>query len=165
VIDKSRLINLRATMISMKRRRDIRCISTVATAAALALMLTPLVEEPSEARAAETVKAPTFLAGVWATADGCKRQAAIDAGGPKSVETTPEILTSEGYKGWEGGCTFSSIKEDGAGKWTVATQCTDAAEEWKDTEKWELDSAAGLLKVTVEDKTTEFVRCDAGKGN
>ena len=118
-----------------------------------------------EAFAADAVKGPPFLKGVWATADGCKMQAAIDAGGPKSVETTPEILTADGYKGWEGGCSFSSVKEDGAGKWTVATDCTDAAEEWKDTEKWELDSAAGRLKVTVDDQTTEFVPCDAGKGN
>jgi hypothetical protein len=118
----------------------------------------------SAAHAAENVKAP-FIAGVWATADGCKMQSAIDAGGPKSVETTPEILTADGYKGWEGGCSFSSLKDEGAGKWTVETSCTDAAEEWKDTEKWELDSAAGRLKVTVNDQTTEFVRCDAGKGN
>ena len=50
-----------------------------------------------------------------AGSDRCRR--------PKSVETTPEILTADGYKGWEGGCSFTSVKENGAGKWTVETDC------------------------------------------
>ncbi len=85
--------------------------------AALAVAAWPVWR--SRRLAADARQRPSFLKGVWATADGCKMQAAIDAGGPKSVETTPEILTADGYKGWEGGCSFSSVKEDGAGKWTV----------------------------------------------
>jgi hypothetical protein len=151
-------------MLSMELHRSICRSSAAAALAALAMISAPLAGDTSAARAAETVKAP-FIAGVWATPDGCKLRAAIEAGGPKNVETTPEILTADGYQGWEGGCSFKSVKENGAGKWTVETACTEGAEEWNDTETWELDSAAGRLKVTVDDQTTEFVPCDAGKGN
>jgi hypothetical protein len=124
----------------------------------------PFVAAPLATHAADPVKAPSFLTGVWATEEGCKKQAAIDAGGPKGVETTPEVLTADGYKGWEGGCTFTSVKENGPGKWTVGTDCHEAVEEWQDAESWELDSTGTRLKVTVDDQATEFVRCDAGKG-
>src|SRR5690242_9159019 len=135
-------------------------------AAAFAALLIVLASlgGSSPAIAADKVKA-NFIKGVWATADGCKMHAAIEAGGPKNVETTPELLTEDGYQGWEGGCSFASVKENGSGKWTVETACTEGAEEWQDTEAWELDGAAGRLKVTVNDQMTEFVRCDAGKGN
>ena len=131
--------------------------------AAFAIAAVFLVAPAACALAADAAKAPSFLTGTWATAEGCKKQAAIDAGGPTGVETTPEVLTSEGYKGWEGACSFTSVKENGAGKWTVGTDCHEAAEEWQDDEAWEFDSATGRLKVTVDDQVTEFMRCDAGK--
>jgi hypothetical protein len=131
----------------------------IATAATLASALVA----NAAALAADAAKAPAFLTGIWATDEGCKKQAAIDAGGPTGVETTPEVLTPDGYKGWEGGCTFTSVRENGPGKWTVGTDCHEAVEDWQDVESWELDGAAGRLKVTVDDQLTEFVRCDAGK--
>jgi hypothetical protein len=142
-----------------------RAIRTPAAALAAVLAFTCVLSGgASLALAADKVKA-NFIKGVWATADGCKMHAAIEAGGPKNVETTPEVLTEDGYQGWEGSCSFVSVKENGSGKWTVETACAEGAEEWQDTEAWELDGAAGRLKVTVNDQMTEFVRCDAGKGN
>lgn len=140
---------MREEFIQRARVAMIAAVSLVATAAAT--------------QAADAVKAPDFVKGIWATEDGCKKQAAIDAGGPKSVETTPETLTPDGYKGWEGGCTFTSVTENGPGKWTVKTDCHEAVEEWQDTEQWELDSTGTRLIVMVEDQVTEFLRCDAGK--
>jgi hypothetical protein len=115
------------------------------------------------ARAADTVQA-SFIEGVWATEDGCKKQVAIDAGGDRNVETVPETLTADGYKMWEGSCTFTSIAKTGNGTWTVKTACGEEAEEWEATETWTLDPTGARLDVTVDGKTTQFVRCDGGKG-
>ncbi len=123
------------------------------------LMLAALASSPSAAE----VKAP-FVDGVWATEEGCRKLADLAAGTPRSVDTVPETLTADGYQTWEGGCTFASIEETEKGRaWTVKTSCADGPEEWSDTERLELDDANGRLKVTVDGKTTEFVRCEAEK--
>jgi hypothetical protein len=115
------------------------------------------------AEAAE-VKA-TFLTGTWATEEGCQKVAALEAGSVRSVTTVPETLTQDGYATWEGGCTFSEIRETEPGrKWSVKTACVDGAEEWSDEETMELDASGKKLTVKVEDKTTVFVRCDSEKG-
>lgn len=111
------------------------------------------------------VKAP-FITGIWATEEGCGKLAKIDGGTPRSVETVPETLTADGYTTWEGGCTFSEIKEAAPGrKWSVKTSCVEGAEEWSGDETLELDATGKRLTVTVEDKTTVFVPCDSKKGN
>jgi len=115
------------------------------------------------ASAAEPVKA-SFLDGVWATEDGCIKQAALDAGADRNVESVPETLTADGYHMWEGSCTFASVAGNGERKWTVKTSCGQEAEEWEDTESWVMDPGGARLEVTLEDKKTEFVRCEAGKG-
>ncbi len=107
-----------------------------------------------------------FITGTWATEEGCQKLAKIASGTPKSVETMPETLTQDGYATWEGGCTFSEIKETVPGRtWSVKTACVDGAEEWSDDETIVLDETGKRLTVTVEDKTTVFVRCESGKGN
>jgi hypothetical protein len=128
-----------------------------------ALILASAAATPS-ARGAE-VKA-TFIAGTWATEDGCEKLVKIAAGTPRSVETVPETLSAAGYDTWEGGCTFSEVKETAPGqKWAVKTLCVDGPEEWSDVETMEFDAAGKRLTVTVEDKSTLFVRCDSEKGN
>lgn len=113
---------------------------------------------------AAEVKA-TFITGTWATEEGCEKVAKLAAGSVRSVTTVPETLTQDGYETWEGGCTFSEIKEPEPGrKWSVKTACVDGAEEWSDEETMELDASGKKLTVTVEDKTTVFVRCDSEKG-
>ena len=77
----------------------------------------------------------------------------------------PETLTADGYDDLGGRLHLQRGQGDGAGKWTVKTACVDGAEEWTDDETMELDAAGKRLTVTVDDKTTVFVRCDAGKGN
>jgi len=108
----------------------------------------------------------SFIIGTWATEEGCQKLAKIAAGSVRSVTTVPETLTADGYDTWEGGCTFSEIKETAAGrKWSVKTACVESAEEWSDSETMELDETGKRLTVTVEDKVTVFVPCAAEKGN
>jgi hypothetical protein len=108
----------------------------------------------------------TFIAGTWATEEGCGKLAKIAAGTPRSVETVPETLTQDGYATWEGGCTFTDIQETAPGrKWSIKTACAEGADEWTGDETLEFDAAGKRLTVTVEDKTTVFVRCEAEKGN
>ncbi len=107
---------------------------------------------------ADAVKA-TFITGTWALKDGCEKQKLIDAGGNKNVGTVPELLSDQGFDSWEGGCAFVSIAEKMPGKLYVAKMaCSDSAEEWDELDTFEIDGAT--IKVSVEGKTTEFVRCE-----
>ncbi|MGE0052912.1 MAG: hypothetical protein AB7S74_01770 [Hyphomicrobium sp.] len=102
--------------------------------------------------------------GTYATADGCKKVAALAQGKERNVETVPETLTKDGFQGWEGSCTFRSITEVEKGaKWKAAMDCQEGAEEGPESDLFErLDD--GSLKVTVMGNHTIFVRCDAEKG-
>lgn len=128
-----------------------------------ALVLLGLIGAGPAAGAAEGVKA-AFIDGVWATEEGCKKQAALDAGAERNVESVPETLTADGYQMWEGSCTFTSVEQGGKGGWTVKTACSQEAEQWEDTESWVLDPGGARLEVTLGNKKTVFVRCEAGKG-
>lgn len=118
------------------------------------------------ADSANAAEKAAFVEGVWATEEGCAKLAALGTGTARSVETVPETLTADGYQTWEGGCTFTSIEETEKGRaWTVKTSCFESADEWTDTETFELDAASRRLRVTVEGEVTEFVRCETRKGN
>lgn len=120
--------------------------------AVMALMSLPAAAEP------KTVKAG-FISGTYATAEGCKKLDAIAKGGPKNVGTVPETLTAEGFDGWEGGCSFTSIKETEKGKaWVAQMACAEGAEENTETDTFEL-RPDGTIKVTNEGKATIFERC------
>jgi len=135
----------------------VRARVAISTAGALLALSTAC------AAAEEPVKA-SFLEGIWSTEEGCKRQAALDAGVEPNVETVPGTLSVEGYRMWEGSCSFTSIASSGPGQWTVKTSCGQEAEEWEDTETWVLDPGGARLEVALEGKRTVFVRCEAGKG-
>jgi hypothetical protein len=107
-----------------------------------------------------------FIEGTYAMEGRCEALAAIKAGAPKNVSTVPETLSADGFDGWEGGCTFGSIKVLEAGKrWSSEMACAEGADEWVETDEFLLDSTSGKITVTVEGKTSVFVRCDDGKGN
>jgi hypothetical protein len=125
---------------------------------ALALVLLSAGAQSAEVKA-------TFITGTWATEEGCEKVAKLAAGSVRSVTTVPETLTQDGYETWEGGCTFSDIKETEPGrKWSAKTACVEGADEWTGDETMELDASGKKLTVTVEDKTTVFVRCEGEKG-
>ncbi|MBK9079456.1 MAG: hypothetical protein WBP38_03325 [Hyphomicrobium sp.] len=108
----------------------------------------------------------TFVgAGTYATDEGCKKLAALAAGGDKNVGTVPETLTEDGFEGWEGSCTFTSFTEIEKGKkWKVLMHCTDGPDEGPESDIFER-LPDGKLKVTVMDNATIFQRCDTDKGN
>jgi hypothetical protein len=107
----------------------------------------------------------TFIGpGTYATEEGCKKLAAIEAGGDKNVETVPDTLTEDGFKSWEGACTFTSFTEKDKGRsWTALMACAEEAQEGTETDLFErLDD--GKIKVTVMESATVLQRCDAEKG-
>lgn len=70
----------------------------------------------------------SFIEGTYASEAGCQKLAAIDAGGPRNVETVPQVLTAEGFKSWEGGCEFTKIFEHDPGwSWLGLMVCTEGA--------------------------------------
>lgn len=100
-----------------------------------------------------------FIKGTWATRNGCEQQKAIDAGGDRNVGTVPELLSDQGFNSWEGGCAFTSVTEKKPGKlYEAQLACSDGLDEWQETDTFALEGAT--IKVMVDDKTTEFVRCD-----
>ena len=127
------------------------------------LMAALWVSPGPAAMAGETA---SFIAGTYVMEGRCEKLAALAAGGPRNVETVPETLTAKGFDNWEGGCAFTSIQEKEKGRvWTAKLSCGQSADEWEETDTFELDPKDGSLKVTVDDATTRFVRCDEKKGN
>lgn len=120
----------------------------------------------TDVRADDAAVKGTFIGqGTYATAEGCKKLAAIAAGGDENVGTVPETLTEDGFDSWEGSCAFVSVSEVEAGKtWKAQMQCVEGAEEVEETDLFERLSD-GTLKVTQDDHVTVLQRCDAAKGN
>ena len=113
--------------------------------------------------AADELKAD-FITGTYVMEGRCGMLAKIEAGGDKNVETVPETLTSDGFNTWEGGCSFTSIKEQTKGRvWVAKMACAEEAEENEETDTFELNPADNSINVTVDGKVSRFVRCDADK--
>lgn len=127
-----------------------------------ALAIAPLLAVAGAAAAGE-VKGTFVGDGIYATADGCMKLAALASGGDRNVETVPETLTVNGFEGWEGGCTFASITEIEKGrKWKARLHCVDGAEEGPESDVFER-MPDGTIKVTIMGNDTILQRCDAEK--
>lgn len=115
-------------------------------------------------RADDAIVKGTFVgAGIYATAEGCQKLAALAKGGDQNAGTVPELLTEDGFEGWEGSCTFTSVAEVEAGKkWKAEMQCAEGAEEGPETDVFER-LPDGTLKVTQDDHVTIFQRCDGAQ--
>jgi len=101
-----------------------------------------------------------FITGIYALEGRCEKVAALAAGGPKTVQTVPETLTSEGFRSWEGGCDFVSIAEKEKGRvYEAQMTCVEGAEEWTETDTFTLDAAAGAITVSVDGDEHRFVKC------
>lgn len=69
-----------------------------------------------------------FIRGSFATADGCRKLEAIANGGPRNVATVPDVLTADGFKGWEGACEFTKVFEHEPGQsWVALMLCSEGA--------------------------------------
>lgn len=110
----------------------------------------------------------SFLAGQYATAEQCEKLRKIEAGGPKGVGTSPELLDADGFHGWEGGCEFTKIFDHDPGKsWTAIMLCTEGMSTEPGLYHFAKDATEDRFEVTGpdsdEDGPAAYLRCDAKK--
>lgn len=111
-----------------------------------------------------------FLAGQYATAEQCEKLRKIEAGGPKGVGTSPELLDATGFHGWEGGCEFTKIFEHDPGKsWTAIMLCSEGMSSTPALYHFAKDETEDRFEVMGpgqdEDGPAAYLRCDAKKEN
>ena len=115
--------------------------------------------------AAEELRAD-FITGTFASEGRCAMVAALDAGGPRNVETVPETLAAAGFESWEGGCTFEKIIEKAKGRVYLTTmRCHEGPEEWTETNTFTVESDGVVLLVETDGETMRFERCGREQGN
>ena len=112
----------------------------------------------------------TFVDGAYTIgAKACAKLKAIERGGRRNLNTVPWTLDTDGFHGWEGGCTFSKITEAQKGKeWLVEADCAEAADESKESYRFVRTSPSTfLITLTTKGATTEqakpvtYTRCNA----
>jgi hypothetical protein len=115
--------------------------------------------------AAAAGKRADFIDGVYAKEGLCEKVAAVEAGGPKNVETVTETLSPEGFRSWEGGCDFDAITEKEKGRtYEARMTCNEGAQEWIETNQFILDPADATITVWIEGEKHLFVKCGSDKG-
>lgn len=119
-------------------------------------------EDARTGNAAATVKATFLGAHTYTTDAGCKKLAAIAAGGPENVGTIPETLTADGFSTFEGGCSFLSITDKGRGVFVARMACSESADESEETDTFTL-LPGDRVNVSVDGKDTMFQRCDSSE--
>lgn len=108
----------------------------------------------------------SFIEGTYATVEGCKKLAAIDAGGPRNVETVPEVLSADGFKSWEGACEFTKVFEHEPGRvWLGLLVCSEGSKIAPQSIVI-IKTEGGELEVADDDddEPTAYQRCDGDKG-
>lgn len=121
--------------------------------------------------AAEAKERATFLsAGQYATTEQCEKLRAVEAGGPNNVGTAPELLTADGFHGWEGGCEFTKVFDHDPGKsWTAIMLCSEGMSSRPALYHFVKDVKEDRFEVTGPDSDDEgsaaYLRCDAKKEN
>lgn len=106
------------------------------------------------------VKAGFLGDGIWATAADCAKLKAIAAGGPRNIETDGEMLTADGYEGWEHSCAFVSVGERRKGQiWSVRSKCAEGLHAWVMNETF-TKQPDGSFKVVSGKDTLVYQRCD-----
>jgi hypothetical protein len=109
----------------------------------------------------------TFLKGQYATTEQCEKLRKIEAGGPKGVGTTPELLDADGFHGWEGGCEFTKIFEHEPGKsWVALMICSDAVSETPEMYSITKDETEDSFQIagSDDDEPGTYTRCEAKTG-
>lgn len=129
----------------------------------ISLLALPFVLVAQSSLAAATEKA-SFIEGTYATDEGCRKLALLEAGTEKSIETVPEVLTNEGFKGWESACTFTKVFEHEPGKsWIALLLCREGETMTPLTYAF-ARGEDGSIEVGGggDDKPEVFRRCDVG---
>ncbi|HYD16207.1 MAG TPA: hypothetical protein VEA77_07395 [Hyphomicrobium sp.] len=111
----------------------------------------------------------TFLKGQYATTEQCDKLRKVEAGGPRGVGTTPELLDADGFHGWEGGCEFTKVMEHEPGKvWVGVMICSEGnsfTPEMYVFTKDEKEDSFDVSHAGDEEGAAAYTRCDAEKGN
>jgi len=111
----------------------------------------------------------TFLQGQYATSAQCEKLRKVESGGDENVGTAPELLDSDGFHGWEGGCEFTKIYEHDPGQsWLAIMVCTDATSSKPEMyffSKNEGEDAFVVSRSDDDDEPATYTRCDAKKGS
>lgn len=69
-----------------------------------------------------------FVKGIFATENGCKQLKALSEGkAERSIKTVPEVLTREGFDGWEFSCEFTRIDQHNSSTWIGLMLCQEGA--------------------------------------
>jgi hypothetical protein len=110
-----------------------------------------------------------FLEGQYATLEQCEKLRNVEAGGPRNVGTTPELLDADGFHGWEGGCEFTKIFEhDPAKSWVALMVCSDGnslAPETYVFTKADGEDSFEVAHADDQEGPAVYARCEARKGN
>lgn len=116
--------------------------------------------------AAEAKEQAAFIDGTFATEAGCAKLEALATGTPRNVETVPDVLTKDGFLGWEGSCEFTRIHEHEAGKvWIGLMYCVEGATMAPQTYAFIKGGDDSFeVAATGEDEPQVYRRCDAAKG-
>lgn len=107
----------------------------------------------------------TFVGpGRYATVEGCKTLREVASGTFHGAGALPPTLTTQGFIGLEGTCSFRSITELEKGKsWKAAMNCHEGAPEGTESNLFER-LPDGSIKMTIMGNDTIFVRCDEQQG-
>ena len=111
------------------------------------------------------VKAP-FLGGTLATEEGCKKLKAIAAGTPRRLDTVPDVLDQDGFKGWEGACEFTQVLEHEPGRvWVGLMVCSEGMTIAPQTYVFiRGDDGSFDVAANGQDAPELYRRCDTGEG-
>lgn len=128
----------------------------------IAVFVTALLVASGAAVAKEKA---AFIEGTYATQEGCDKLDALAGGKPRSVESVPDVLTSDGFKGWEGACEFTKVYEHEAGRVYIGLMfCGEGATLAPQTYAF-IKGEDGSFEVAAsgQDQPDLYVRCDQRK--
>ena len=102
--------------------------------------------------------------GTYSPTTGCKKLKDIENGrAAPNISTYPLILTRQGTRSWEGGCSFESIRETKPNTFETKMQCSEGSEEYEETMTFtRLD--ADRIKVASGEEALVYERCKGLKG-
>ena len=103
--------------------------------------------------------------GIYSPTTGCKKLEAIEKGdAAPNIATYPLRLTSEGTRGWEGGCDFTAIRKVKPDTFEAVMRCSEGADNFDETITFRrLD--ANRIEVSSGGEALIYERCKALKGN
>lgn len=109
------------------------------------------------------MKAKFVGAGTYSPTDGCAKLDKMAKGElSPNVANTPLTLTVDGTRTWEGGCNFVSIRKAKPNVWVAKMECSEGAEEWKETSTFKRIDASNI-ELSTDGKGLTYTLCGEAK--